>query len=112
MLGIPRYSSRPSARFIFCRHCVAALYSNQHATYDIADTRNISETKAVDRYIRLQQIVDSNAHNNALAATMYRESTHLNNVFASNVFYVWRFADDFDQWLACIPVLIDVANVS
>lgn len=60
----------------------------------------------------LEQIVDCSVDNDTLPGAMHRKATDFNAVLARNILYKWRFACDFDEFLAGVAVLVDVPDVA
>ena len=60
----------------------------------------------------LQQVVDSGTDNDALAAGVDGEATDLDTVTASNVLDQRGLANDLDELLSGVAVLVEVADVT
>jgi hypothetical protein len=60
----------------------------------------------------LEEVVDGSADNNALAAGVDGESTDLNAVAASNILDERGLANDLNELLASVTVLVEVADIT
>lgn len=60
----------------------------------------------------LEQVVDGSADNDTLAAGVDGESTDLDTVAAGNVLDERGLADDLDELLASVTILVEVTDVA
>lgn len=60
----------------------------------------------------LEQVVDGGADNNTLAAGVDSESTDLDTVTAGNVLDERGLADNLDELLASVTILVEVTDVA
>jgi hypothetical protein len=60
----------------------------------------------------LEQIVNGGVYNDALTRAVNGETANLDTVLARNVFNKRRLADNLDELLTSVTVLVDVADVT
>lgn len=60
----------------------------------------------------LQEVIDSNINNHSLAVRRYAKASDFDAVRARDIPDHWALTNNFDQWLACISVLIEVPDIS
>jgi hypothetical protein len=60
----------------------------------------------------LEQVIDGGINNNALAGAVDGETANLDAVLARDVLDERGLADDFDEFLAGVAVLVEVADVA
>lgn len=117
-----RNSHSPLYSISFFSHLNVAWRLSQHSTphlnHLIRDTVIFAVSKGKIHVLEalrrssLEEVVDGSIDDNTLARTVDCEATDLDAVLAGDVLDKRRLADDLDELLACIAVLVKIADIA
>lgn len=94
--------------FYFAKGCVSIYWSTRE---DSINDREKALTKALGGGT-LQQVINCSADDNSAATWVDCKSSNFNSMTAGDVLYQRWLSDYLDELLACISILVQVANVS